>query len=188
MRILFVIVAVYYGVFQVLGAIALGAWISVHGSSIAAVNGQNPWWTGIFLCISSFNNAGMTLLDAGIAAFDGDAFVLIVVTLLALGGNYAFLAFIRVTVFLCSFVLKRTTAEDEYTHWKDALAFILKYPRRLFMLMFPASANWVFVAICSSLGVLNWVLLLVLSIGNNVLEVFPVGQRIGLALFQGLSK
>lgn len=188
LRLLFVLVSVYFVVFQVLGAIALGAWMSVHSSSAAAVNSQNPWWAGIFLCISSFNNAGMTLLDAGITAFDGDAFVLTIVTVLALAGNYAFPAFIRVTVFMCSFVLKRTTDDDEYTHWKDAFDFILKYPRRLFMLMFPSRANWVFVAICTSLGILNWVMLLILSIGNSVLEAFPVGQRVGLALFQGLSK
>lgn len=188
LRLLFVLVSVYFVVFQVLGAIALGAWMSVHGANAAAVNTQNPWWTGIFLCISSFNNAGMTLLDAGIAAFDGDAFVLTVVTVLALAGNYAFPAFIRITVFLCSFILKRTTDDDEYSHWKDALDFILKYPRRLFMLMFPSRANLVFVAICTTLGMLNWVLLLILSIGNSVLEAFPIGQRIGLALFQGLSK
>lgn len=188
LKLLFVLVSIYYVAFQVLGAIALGAWMSVHESSAAAVNSQNPWWTGIFLCISSFNNAGLTLLDAGISAFDGDAFVLTVVTILALAGNYAFPAFIRVTVFLFRYILKRTTDEDEYIHWKDALDFILKYPRRLFMLMFPSRANWVFVGICTSLAALNWVLLLILSIGNSVLEAFPVGQRVGLALFQGLSK
>lgn len=188
LKLLFVLVSVYYVVFQILGAIALGAWMYSHESSAAAVNSQNPWWTGIFLCISSFNNAGMTLLDAGIAAFDGDAFVLTVVTILALAGNYAFPAFIRVTIYLFSYILKHTTDEDEYIHWKDALDFILKYPRRLFMLMFPARANYVFVGICTSLAALNWVLLLILSIGNSVLEAFPVGQRVGLALFQGLSK
>ncbi|CAN8097576.1 unnamed protein product [Discula destructiva] len=187
LNVLFVIVGVYFVVIQVLGAIALGAWISVHGSAIAAVNDQNPWWTGIFLCLSSFNNAGMTLLDAGIPAFDNDAFVLTVVALLALAGNYAFPAFIRVTIKLCSVVLKLATAENEYAHLKDALDFILKYPRRLFMLMFPSRANWVFVGFCTSLAVLNWVLLPILCIGNSVLEVFPPGQRTGLALFQALA-
>lgn len=188
LRLLFVIVIIYFVVLQVLGAIALGAWMSVHSSSIAAVNSQNPWWAGIFLCISSFNNAGMTLLDAGIAAFDDDAFVLTVVTFLALGGCYAFPAFIRMTVVLCSWVLKRCTHDDEYKAWKEAFDFILKYPRRLFMMMFPAKANWTFVAICTSLGVVNWVMLLVLNIGNSVLGVFPVGKRVGLALFQALSE
>lgn len=188
LRILFVIVLVYFVVLQVLGAIALGAWISVHESSVSAVNAQNPWWTGIFLCISSFNNAGMTLLDAGIAAYDGDAFVLTVVTILALSGCYAFPAFIRATVYFFSLVLRRCTQEDEHADWKEAFDFILRYPRRLFMLMFPTKANWTFVAICTALGAVNWVMLLILSIGNSVLGVYPVGHRIGLALFQSLSE
>lgn len=188
LRILFVIVGVYFVLLQVLGAIALGAWISVHGSSIAAVNSQNPWWAGVFLCVSSFNNAGMTLLDAGIAAFDGDAFVLTVVTILALSGCYAFPAFIRATVYICSVVLRRCTHEHEHADWKEAFDFILRYPRRLFMMMFPAKANWTFVAICTALAAVNWVMLLVLSIGNPVLGVFPAGKRVGLALFQSLSE
>lgn len=188
LRILFVIITVYFVVFQVLGAVALGAWMSVHSSGIAAVNSQNPWWAGVFLGISSFNNAGMTLLDAGIAAFDGDAFVLTVVTILALGGCYAFPAFVRMTVFVCSWLLRCWDRDDEWKEWKEAFDFILKYPRRLFMMMFPAKANWTFVAICTSLGAVNWVMLLVLSIGNPALEVFPVAKRVGLALFQALSE
>lgn len=188
LRILFVIVSVYFVVFQVLGAIALGAWMSVHAVSLSAVNDQNPWWAGIFLAISAFNNAGLTLLDAGIGAFNNDAFVLTAVALLALMGNYAFPAFIRATVFMCYYVLKRSTEEHEHIHVKDALKFILKYPRRIFMLMFPSSANLMFIGICTVLAVLNWVGLLVLSIGNDVYEVFPLGQRIGVALFQALGE
>lgn len=188
LRILFVIVAAYFFVFQILGAVTLGAWIAYRDADIAAVNAQNGWWAGVFLCISSFNNAGMTLLDAGIAAFDNDAFVLTVVTLLALGGNYAFPAFIRAMVFVIRWALGRTTDESEYKVEKEALDYILKYPRRLYMMMFPAKANWTFVGICTSLAALNWIMLLVLSIGNSVLETFPVGRRIGLALFQALSK
>lgn len=188
LRILFVIVLVYFVVLQVLGSIALGAWIAVHESAASAENAQNPWWTGVFLCVSSFNNAGMTLLDAGMAAYDGDAFVLTVVTILALSGCYAFPACIRATVYCCSVVLRRCTREDEHADWKEAFDFILRYPRRLFMLMFPTRANWTFVAICTALGAVNWVMLLILSIGNSVLGVYSVGHRIGLALFQSLGE
>ncbi|KAF3769548.1 hypothetical protein M406DRAFT_86394 [Cryphonectria parasitica EP155] len=187
LRILFVIVAVYFVLFQLFGAIALGAWMASREPKLATANAQSPWWTGVFLCISSFNNAGMTLLDDGIAAYENDAFVLTIVTILALAGNYAFPAFIRATVFFCSCMLRLATEADEHATWKEAFDFILKYPRRLFMLMFPAKANWTFVAICTSLGVVNWVSILILSIGNSVLEVYPVGRRIGLALFQSLT-
>lgn len=188
LKVLFTIVVVYFVLWQVLGAIALGAWLSVHSTSITTVNSQNAWWSGIFLCISSFNNAGMTLLDSGIAAFADDAFVLTISTILSLAGNAAFPAFLRATVFFTGFVLKHTVDEEEYVVWKEAFDFILKYPRRLYTMMFPAKANWVFVGIFSSIAILDWVLLLVLSIGNSVFSVYSVGKQVGLALFQALSK
>lgn len=188
LKVLFNIVAVYFVLWQVLGAIALGAWLSVHSTSITAVNSQNAWWSGIFLCVSSFNNAGMTLLDAGIAAFADDAFVLSIVTLLSLAGNAAYPAFIRATVYITGLGLKYVVDEDEYAVWKEAFDFILQYPRRLYTMMFPAKANWIFVGIFSSIAVLDWVLLVVLSIGNSVLGIYSVGKQVGLALFQAFSK
>lgn len=187
LKILFNIVAIYFVLWQVLGAITLGAWLSVHSTSITAVNSQNAWWSGIFLCISSFNNAGMTLLDAGIAAFAGDAFVLTIVTLLSLAGNAAYPAFIRLTVYFTKFVIKYVVDEDDLAIWEEAFDFILKYPRRLYTMMFPAKANWVFIGIFSSIAIIDWVLLVVLSIGNSVLGIYSVGKQIGLALFQAFS-
>ncbi|KAI8278233.1 hypothetical protein K4K60_006387 [Colletotrichum sp. SAR11_57] len=187
LKILFTIVCVYFVLWQLLGAITLGAWSYTHSQSITAVNSQNSWWAGIFLAISSFNNAGMTLLDAGIAAFDNDAFVLTIVTILSLAGNAAFPAFLRATVYFCRFVLKMCVDEDEHVVWKEAFDFILKYPRRLYMMMFPAKANFVFVTMFSTIAVMDWVLLVVLSIGNSAIEAYPVGKRVGLALFQALA-
>lgn len=188
LRILFTIVAVYFVLWQVLGAITLGAWLSVHSTSITAVNSQNAWWSGIFLCISSFNNAGMTLLDAGVAAFADDAFVLTIVTLLSLAGNAAYPAFIRLTVYFTKFIVKFVVKDEkELKIWNETFDFILRYPRRLYTMMFPAKANWVFIGIFSSIAVIDWVLLLVLSIGNSVFGIYSVGKQIGLALFQAFS-
>lgn len=188
---LFHIVAVYFVALQFLGAIALGAWLSVHSRAITAVNAQDPWWTGIFLAVSAFHNAGLTLLDAGIGAFTNDAFVLVVVTLLSLAGNSFFPACIRAAVFLCRLALKHIIcrwAPDpaDYDVWLEAFDFILKYPRRLFMLMFPSKANWVFVTFFSSLVVVDWVCMLVFSIGNSALEALAVAPRVGIALFQAM--
>lgn len=188
LKILFVIVCVYFVLWQVLGAITLGAWISVYGTSASAVNSQNPWWSGIFLAISSFNSAGMTLLDAGIAAFENDAFVLTIVTILALAGSSIFPAFLRATVFFCSFVLKHVVDDEDYAVWKEAFDFILQYPRRLYMMMFPAKANWIFVALFAVFVASGWLFLLVLSIGNSVLDIYSVGKQVGLGLFQSMSE
>lgn len=188
LKLLFRIVTIYFVLWQVLGAITLGAWLSVHSANITGVNSQNAAWSGLFLCISSFNNAGMTLLDAGIAAFSNDAFVLTIVTLLSLAGNAAYPAFIRATVYFSRFAWKYVAKEDDYDVWLEAFDFILKYPRRLYTMMFPAKANWVFIGIFSSIAILDWVLLLVLSIGNSVLDIYSVGKQVGLALFQAFSK
>ncbi|KAI6533849.1 hypothetical protein MCOR05_006554 [Pyricularia oryzae] len=192
LKLLFVIVAIYFVVLQILGAITLGAWLAVHGRAATAVNAQDPWWSGIFLAISSFNNCGLTLLDAGLTAFVDDAFVLTVVTLLSFAGNAAFPAFIRGTIFLARLFFKHIIARhgpasDEYGEWEEAFDFILKYPRRLFMLMFPSKANLAFVSFFSTVVVVNWIGLLVLGLGNSVLEAFPLAKRVGVALFQATT-
>ncbi|KAI6381445.1 hypothetical protein MCOR25_001141 [Pyricularia grisea] len=192
LKLLFVIVAIYFVVLQILGAIALGAWLAVHGREVTAVNAQDPWWSGIFLAISSFNNCGLTLLDAGLTAFADDAFVLTVITLLSFAGNAAFPAFIRGTIYLGRLFFKHIIARhgpesDEYGAWEEAFDFILKYPRRLFMLMFPSKANLVFVSFFSTIVAVNWIGLLVLGLGNPVLDAFPLAKRVGVALFQATT-
>lgn len=89
-KLLIVTVTVYFFLWQLLGAIALGAWIAVNNPSAARENAQNPWWTGVFIAISAFNNGGLTLLDAGIAAFEGAWFLLVVTVFLMLAGSAAF--------------------------------------------------------------------------------------------------
>lgn len=59
-----IIVIAYYILFQLIGCLGLGAWIAYNQSSTTLENGLNPWWTGIFLGVSAFNNNGMSLLDA----------------------------------------------------------------------------------------------------------------------------
>jgi len=72
------VVSIYFVLWQLLGAIGLGAWIVGHMASIARENGIAPWyislvleltqpmvrWLGVFNCVSAFNNSGMSLLDA----------------------------------------------------------------------------------------------------------------------------
>jgi hypothetical protein len=89
-KLLIATVTVYFFLWQLLGAIALGAWIAVNNPSAARENAQNPWWTGAFIAISAFNNGGLTLLDAGIAAFEDAWFLLVVTVFLMLAGSAAF--------------------------------------------------------------------------------------------------
>ncbi|XXH05447.1 isoleucine-tRNA ligase [Hypoxylon texense] len=180
-------VIAYFGICQLLGAIALGAWMSVYATDAAAVNAQNPWWAGIFLAISAYNNAGFTLLDAGFIPFQSSYFLLTVVTLLSLAGPAAFPVFMRFIIWSMSSLLSLFSKNKEYTDWKEDFDFILKFPRRVYTSLFPARDTWTFIATFGGFVIADWVLILILSIGNPTMEAIPLGQRIFDALFQGFS-
>ncbi|KAI2619004.1 cation transport protein-domain-containing protein [Hypomontagnella submonticulosa] len=187
LKFLSVFVIAYFLLCQFFGAIALGAWMSVYATDTAAVNAQNPWWAGIFLAISAYNNAGFTLLDAGFIPFQSSYFLLTVVTVLSLAGPAAFPVFMRLIIWTMSSLLNLLSEGKEYGVWKEGFDFILKFPRRVYTSLFPAKDTCVFAATFGGFVVADWVLILILSIGNPTLEAIPLGQRIFDALFQGFS-
>ncbi|CAJ2509599.1 Uu.00g146250.m01.CDS01 [Anthostomella pinea] len=187
LKFLSVFVIAYFVLFQLFGAIALGAWMAVYETEAAAVNQQNPWWAGIFLAISAYNNAGFTLLDAGFIPFQSSYFILTVVTLLSLGGPAAFPVFMRLLIWTMSSLLNVLSKSKEYGVWKEGFDFIMRFPRRVYTSMFPARDTWIFVATFGGFVIADWVLILVLSIGNPTMEAIPLGQRVFDALFQGFS-
>ncbi|KAI0008671.1 TrkH-domain-containing protein [Xylariaceae sp. FL0662B] len=187
LKFLSVFVIAYFVLCQFFGAIALGAWMSVHKPDAAAVNAQNPWWAGIFLAISAYNNAGFTLLDAGFLPFQSSYFLLVIVTLLSLAGPAAFPVFMRLIIWTMSSLLNLFSREKEYGVWKEGFDFILKFPRRVYTNLFPAKDTWTFAATFGGFVIADWVLILVLSVGNPTIEAIPLGQRIFDALFQGFS-
>ncbi|KAJ1324866.1 Trk/Ktr/HKT type cation transporter [Microdochium nivale] len=182
-------VLAYFILWQVFGAIALGAWMSVYAVEASAVNAQNPWWAGIFLAISAYNNAGFTLLDAGFLPFQSSYFLLTVVAVLSLAGPAAFPVFMRFIIWTMSKLMETVAwnKSDEYGIWKEGFDFILRFPRRVYTSLFPARDTWLFVATFGSFVMADWVLILILSIDNPVMEAIPLGQRIFDALFEGFS-
>lgn len=187
-KLLIVAVTCYFVAFQVLGAITLGAWIAVHETSATQLNAQNPWWAGIFLAISAFNNGGIGLLDAGISAFLSSYFLLVVVTCLMLAGSAAFPVFLRLGLWLLAQGLKYGTRETDYPVLKETLSFTLKYPRRVYTMLFPSKATWYLFAMLVGFVAVDWVLILTLSLGNTVITSIPVGQRVFDVLFQSICK
>ncbi|KAI2465755.1 TrkH-domain-containing protein [Annulohypoxylon bovei var. microspora] len=187
LKFLSVFVIAYFLLCQLFGAIALGAWMSLRETEAAAVNAQNPWWAGIFLAISAYNNAGFTLLDAGFLPFQSSYFLLTVVTLLSLAGPAAFPVFMRFIIWTMSSLLNLLSEGKEYGVWKEGFDFILKFPRRVYTNLFPARDTWMFAVTFGGFVIADWVLILILSIGNPVMETIPIGQRVFDALFQGFS-
>ncbi|KAL8795828.1 MAG: hypothetical protein Q9195_001708 [Heterodermia aff. obscurata] len=59
-----IVVPLYFILWQLLGALGLGAYVANNRSAAPEANGLNAWWVGAFNAISAFNNSGMSLLDA----------------------------------------------------------------------------------------------------------------------------
>lgn len=187
LKFLSLFVPAYFVLWQLFGAIALGAYMSVWEKEAHAVNLQNPWWGGSFLAISAYSNAGFTLLDAGFIPFQSSYYVLCIVTLLSLAGPAAFPVFVRFLIWSMSTLLHLFSKDKEYGVWKEGFDFILKFPRRVYTSMFPARDTWLFIATFGTFVAVDWVLILVLGVGNPAMEAIPLGQRIFIALFEGFS-
>ena len=188
-EVIVVTVAMYYILWQLLGAIALGAWTAVNAPEIPEANQQNAWWSGIFLAISAFTNGGMTLIDAGMTAFQtGYYFVLIVVTLLTLAGSQASPIFLRFIFWVLSRLLKFSTKEESYAVWKETFDFILHYPRRVYINMFPARPTWILALWLGGFLLVDWIMFFLLNIGNEAIEKIPPGPRVMDGLFQSVCK
>lgn len=188
LKILSIIVPLYSVLWQFLGAIALASYIAVRTPEIPRADGEDPWWTGIFYSVSSFNNGGFSLVDDSVIPFQSDYFVLIVIGLLILAGNTAYPIFLRLILWSGLKILHLTTEPQVMAPWKETLEFILKYPRRVYTTLFPARATWWLVAVLIVTNVIDWLAFEILNIGNPALVKLPVGDQIMAGLFQAICE
>lgn len=187
LQVLAYIVPIYFILWQLLGCLALGAWINNHMPDTARQNGISPWWLGIFNGISAFNNSGMSLLDANMVPFQGAYLVLITMGLMILAGNTAYPIFLRFIIWSMLKMLRATTDEPSFHHFKMTLEFILQYPRRVYTNLFPSRATWWLLFMVISLNCADWVAFEIFNIGNPAIESIPTGPRILDGLFQALA-
>ncbi|KAK4181000.1 cation transport protein-domain-containing protein [Triangularia setosa] len=187
LKVLALVVPVYFVLWQLLGCIALGAWINNNQAGPPLRNGINPWWLGIFNGASAFNNSGMSLLDANMIPFQNSYFVLITMGLMVLAGNTAYPIFLRLIVWSLSRFLLFVTQDGEHSTLKDTLRFILQYPRRVYTNLFPTRATWWLLFMLVLLNSIDWVAFEVLNIGNPSIERIPPGSRVLDGLFQAIA-
>lgn len=188
LKLLSTIVPLYFILWQLLGGLALGAWINGHMPRVPEANGINPWWLGIFNSVSAFNNSGMSLLDANMVPFQNSHYVLMTMGLLILAGNTAYPIFLRFFLWALLKVLNLTTYQDALYDLKVTIEFILKYPRRVYTNLFPSRQTWwlSFMLIC--LNCVDWVLFELLNLDNPVVNSIPKGPRVLVGLFQAVGK
>ncbi|KAJ4291484.1 hypothetical protein N0V88_006081 [Collariella sp. IMI 366227] len=187
LRVLSVLVPLYFVLWQLLGCLALGAWIHYNLPDPPLQNGIKPWWLGIFNGVSAFNNSGMSLLDANMIPFQDSYFVLITMGLLILAGNTAYPVFLRLIIWSLLKLLTLVTKDDEFSGLKDTFKFILQYPRRVYTNLFPARPTWWLLFMLILLNSIDWVGFELLNLGNPAMESIPKGSRVLDGLFQALA-
>lgn len=187
LKVLSVIVPLYFFLFQILGCIALGAWINNHQPGPPLGNGINPWWLGVFNGASAFNNSGMSLLDANIIPFQNSKFILVTMGLMILAGNTAYPIFLRLIIWSLLKLLTWATGANEFCELKDTLRFIIAYPRRVYTNLFPARPTWWLLFMLVLLNSIDWVAFELLNLGNPAIESIPPGSRALDGLFQAVA-
>jgi hypothetical protein len=188
LKILSVIVPLYFFLWQFLGCLAIGAWIANYMPETATSNGANPWWLGAFNAVSAFNNSGMSVLDANMVPFQQSYFVLITMGLLILAGNTAYPIFLRLILWTFLKLLNLATHETTFRGRKETLEFILKYPRRVYTNLFPSLPTWWLLFMLLLTNGIDWAAFEIMNIGNPVTEAIPIGPRILDGLFQALGR
>lgn len=122
------IVPLYIIIVQLLGAVALGWYISSRHPSVPAENHVNAWWAGAFLSISAFNNSGMSLIDSNMTPFQRSYFVLLVMTALIMLGNTIFPILLRGILRVLERVVPKT---DKWEGMRDGLEILASEKARM---------------------------------------------------------
>ncbi|KAI1353467.1 TrkH-domain-containing protein [Xylaria sp. FL0043] len=187
LRLLSIVVPVYFVSWQFLGSLALGAWIANNQPQPALDNAISPWWNGIFNGVSAFNNSGMSVLDLNMIPYGSSYFVLIVMGTMILAGNTAYPIFLRLCIWISLNILKLVSYPHDFVEWKVTLEYILKYPRRVYTNLFPQRQTWWLVFMLFVLNGTDWVAFEVLNFGNPSLAKISTGPRIIDGLFQALA-
>lgn len=133
------VVPLYFVLWQLIGALALGAYVDHYYPSKARENGLSPWWVGAFNAISAFNNSGMSLLDANMTAFNKAIYMLLTMSLLILAGNTCYPIFLRLIVWT---MYKILPDNKKWSDSRDTVKFLLDHPRRCYTNLFPSEHTW----------------------------------------------
>ncbi|PGH26782.1 hypothetical protein AJ80_01547 [Polytolypa hystricis UAMH7299] len=178
------VVPIYIVVWQVLGAISIGAWIARNRPDSTKANGLNPWWVGIFNAISAFNNNGMSLLDANMTAYQTSTFMLLGMSLLILAGNTCYPVFLRLVLWTWK---KLLPGDPKYDDRRTTLQFLLDHPRRCYTHLFPSQHTWWLVGSLFLLNGIDWAMFQVLTLGDPDSKSLSMGRRVVVGLFQTVA-
>ncbi|OAL04238.1 hypothetical protein IQ06DRAFT_267317 [Phaeosphaeriaceae sp. SRC1lsM3a] len=183
LKMLALILTVYFVGFHLLGMAVLTPWIRYTATYKAVVDkvGVNPYWWGIFTPASMFNDLGFTLTPDSMVSFQFAVVPLVLGTFLIIIGNTGFPCMLRFVIWLCSICMPKGSAK-----WEE-LKFLLDHPRRCFTLLFPSKANWWLFWVLIGLNGIDLIFFIILDLNDPTVTALPPGFRFLDGLFQAAA-
>ncbi|TRM69077.1 cation transport protein-domain-containing protein [Schizophyllum amplum] len=180
------IVALYHILVQLLAFVIIAPYMSMSKweSDFEEPNLHRPLaapWYALFQTVSSYTNTGLSLVDQSMIPFQTAYPMIVVMWFLILAGNTAFPIFLRLTIWIASLCVPKSSNIHE------TLCFLLDHPRRCFIYLFPSHQTWFLVTVLVFLNSTDWFFFMVLDIGNAAIEAVPLGTRFCIGLLQALA-
>ncbi|KAM5534365.1 hypothetical protein V8D89_011958 [Ganoderma adspersum] len=185
LQMLSVIVICYFIGTQLFSFILIAPWLSTTHTYDAAFSNQfrvvsKPWFS-LFQVAAAYTGGGMSLVDAGMVPFQRAYLMIFAMMFVILAGNHGLPIFLRLTIWLCTKVVKDGGTKDQVLH------FLLDHPRRCFLYLFPSHVTWYLATVLVFFTGIEWALFIILDIGLDVTSSLPPGTRALAGLFQSFA-
>ncbi|KAF9891944.1 hypothetical protein FE257_002907 [Aspergillus nanangensis] len=178
-----VVIAFFFGL-HTFGVICLIGWIQYAPAKYRDYLdkcGQNHIWWAFYSAQTMSNNLGFTITPDSMVSFQDATFPLLIMTFLAFAGNTLYPCLLRLVIWIMFKCVPETSS------LKEPLDFLLKYPRRCYMLLFRSRPTWILFGIIFLLNFVDVILIVALDLDNPAVNNLPLGPRILAALFQAAS-
>ncbi|CAE6502603.1 unnamed protein product [Rhizoctonia solani] len=141
----------------------------------------NTTWFAFFSVISAYANAGLTVVDTSLTQMSNAYVMIFVIIWLILVGATAFPLSLRFLVWVGTKIFR-------HGNTNRGLRFLLRYPRRCFMYLFPSHQSWYLLFTLVVIFILDWVAYLTFNIGMPGIEAVPVGPRVVGGFLQAVGQ
>lgn len=142
----------------------------------------DPWFYSFFSSLSSFNNLGLSLVDASMTPFQSAPCMLILSMILILAGNTAYAIVLRLIIWILYKITPKT-----YIMRRETFRYLLDHPRRCYTTLFPATqTKWLLIVLIGITAV-EFITFVALNYWLPVLSQLDWGARILDGLFQSVA-
>lgn len=142
----------------------------------------DPWFYSFFSSLSSFNNLGLSLVDASMTPFQSAPCMLILSMILILAGNTAYAIVLRLIIWILYKITPKT-----YIMRRETFRYLLDHPRRCYTTLFPATqTKWLLIVLIAITAV-EFITFIALNYWLPVLSHLDWGARILDGLFQSVA-